>query len=56
MKWGHHSKFNMVINARSEEMLNKRMFVNIIENRCVVIMQGYYEWNKKKEPYSLWPK
>ena len=56
MSWGHKSKFNMVINGRVEELLEKRMFVNIIKNRCVVIMEGYYEWNPKKEPFSLRPK
>jgi len=56
MKWGHQSKFNMVVNGRIEELLNKRMFLNIIKNRCVVILEGYYEWNQKKEPFSLRPK
>ena len=56
MKWGHHSKFNTVINGRIEELLDKRMFLNYINNRCVVIMEGYYEWNQKKEPFSLRPK
>lgn len=56
MKWGHQGQYNTVINGRIEELLSKRMFVNIIENRCVVIMEGYYEWNKKKEPFSLRPK
>lgn len=37
-------------------MLQKRMFLNFIGNRCVVIMEGYYEWNEKKEPFSLRPK
>jgi len=36
--------------------MEKRMFVNIIQNRCVVIMEGYFEWNEKKEPFSLRPK
>ena len=56
MKWGAHTKHNMVINGRIEELLDKRMFLNIIKNRCVVIMEGYFEWNQKKEPFSLRPK
>lgn len=56
MKWGHHTKFNMVVNGRIEELLNKRMFVDIIKNRCVVILEGYYEWSEKKEPFSFRPK
>ena len=42
MKWGHQSKYNMVINGRIEELLSKRMFVDMIQNRCVVIMEGYF--------------
>lgn len=56
MPWGHKGKHNMVINGRVEELLEKRMFVNIIKNRCVVIMEGYFEWNQKKEPFCLRPK
>lgn len=29
----------------------KPTFTKLMKNRCVVIMQGYYEWNTKKEPY-----
>ena len=54
MKWGHTDKrSNFIINGRIEEMMGKRTFLNIIENRCVVIMEGYYEWNTKKEPFSF---
>lgn len=42
MRWGHQSKFNLVINGRIEELLSKRMFVDIIKNRCVVILEGYF--------------
>ena len=47
MKWGSQTKFNMILNGRIEELTSKRTFVNIIKNRCVVIMEGYYEWQKK---------
>ena len=36
--------------------MSKRMFVDMIQNRCVVIMEGYFEWNQKKEPFCLRPK
>jgi putative SOS response-associated peptidase YedK len=55
MKWGHKSHFNFIVNGRIEEMLNKKTFLNFINNRCVVIMEGYYEWNEKKEPFSFRP-
>ena len=32
-------------------MFMKPTFTKIIQNRCVVIMQGYYEWTPKKEPF-----
>ena len=49
--WGIKTQHHMIVNARSEEILCKPTFTKIIQNRCVVILEGYYEWNKKKEPY-----
>lgn len=34
-------------------MLGKRTFINIIENRCVVIVEGYFEWKEKSQPYMF---
>lgn len=56
MKWGHQASHNFIINARSEELLAKRTFVNMINNRCVVVMEGYFEWKEKSEPYMFKPK
>jgi len=38
MKWGHKAYHNFIVNGRIEELLNKKTFLNFIENRCVVIM------------------
>jgi putative SOS response-associated peptidase YedK len=38
---------NFVINARFDEVKEKRMFKNLVEtNRCAVIIDGYYEWRQ----------
>lgn len=55
MKWGHKSHLNFIVNGRIEELLNKKTFLNFIQNRCVLIMEGYYEWNQKKEPFCFKP-
>ena len=49
MNWGTFQKGwgggNFVINARFEEVKQKKMFSKIVEtNRCVVCLDGYYEW------------
>lgn len=49
MKWGAQTNFNMLINGRIEELSSKKTFMNIIQNRCVVIMEGYYEWQQKPQ-------
>ena len=57
MSWGSKGKFNnLVVNGRVEELMEKKMFVNIIKNRCVVIMEGYFEWKSKEEPFAFRPK
>ncbi|HJM33967.1 MAG TPA: SOS response-associated peptidase, partial [Candidatus Marinimicrobia bacterium] len=55
MKWGlipSWSKDETVgaklINARSETLLEKPSFQNLVpRNRCVVISDGYYEWQRR---------
>lgn len=63
MQWGYHAFNTFIINARFEEVKEKRMFTNIVETqRCAVLIDGYYEWkvgvdgsfNKnKKVPYFI---
>jgi putative SOS response-associated peptidase YedK len=39
-----------MINARSETIQEKPSFQNLInQNRCVVITDGYYEWNRRQD-------
>ena len=60
MQWGTRHKFgNLIINARFEEIKQKRMFKRPVEiNRCAVYIDGYYEWKKvkgetRKVPYFI---
>ena len=46
-----------MINARAETLLEKPSFRNLLPNkRCIVIADGYYEWQKAvsgKQPYYI---
>ena len=74
MRWGIRQNFtntgnnsfnnrynnnNLVINARSEGIYQKRMFRDSIENkRCIIPANGFFEWAKlenKKEKYLIQP-
>ena len=51
-KWGFPGFMDkqLVINARSESAMEKKMFCDAVENRRIVIpAAGFYEWNKQKE-------
>jgi len=51
-----HNYFRM-FNARSETVLSNRVFARLVRRkRCVVLLQGFYEWKKvakKSQPYYL---
>lgn len=66
MKWGirgYHG--NVLINARSESIFERKTFRSLLNQRCLVIANGFYEWNthgvykdkiyiqKKHQPYLL---
>ena len=64
MKWGlvpnwskNRSIGSKMINARSETILEKVSFKNLIRtNRCVIISDGYYEWKRYgdgKKPFYI---
>ena len=64
MKWGlvpnwskNRSIGSKMINARSETILEKVSFKNLVRtNRCVVISDGYYEWKRYghgKKPFYI---
>ncbi len=47
---------NYTLNARIETLDQKRSFKNVIENRCLVIVNGFYEWqhiDKNKIKYEI---
>ena len=40
MNWNR----NYALNARIETLDKKRSFQDIVENRCLIIVNGFYEW------------
>ena len=49
MKWGFEGK-SLVINARSETLHERRMFQPFVNQRCLVVSNGFFEWSKP--PYK----
>jgi putative SOS response-associated peptidase YedK len=66
LKWGLSASWDpkrKLANARSESVAVKSSFKEIyFKNRCIVPMQGYYEWyrpndeTKPKQPYFIYSK
>ena len=67
MRWGllpsfakDPKAFPVLINARSEDVLEKRSFRNAIRRRrCLIPADGFYEWTGpkgKRRPYHLRPR
>jgi len=60
MKWGYQTDFQFIINARGEELTEKRTFIPMLNhNRVVVMVSGFFEWDEKKEkkqPFVFKPK
>lgn len=51
-RWGFPDFMDkqLVINARSESAMEKKMFCDAVEHRRIVIpAAGFYEWNRQKE-------
>ena len=66
MRWGFlpawakdPRKFGLVINARSESVIDKPAFKNAIRRRrCLIPADGYYEWHEvgaRKRPLFVYP-
>lgn len=56
MKWGYsmNSSSQRVINARSETLLEKKMFANdAATHRCIVPAKGFYEWDSHKHKFAF---
>jgi len=50
MKWGLTipSIGKLVINARFDEVMEKPMFKGLVsQKRCILYINGYYEWHQK---------
>ena len=46
--WAKEKKIKPLINARLETLKEKISFKNLINNRCLVVADGYYEWKREK--------
>ncbi len=47
---------NYTLNARIENLDEKRSFKNIVDNRCLILIDGFYEWqhiNNSKIKYEI---
>lgn len=50
----------LMINARAETVTTKAIFARLVRRRCIVPVDGFYEWQrqpggKKKQPFFLHP-
>ena len=49
IRWGYKGFFGkqLVINARSETVLDKKLFKNsFLKRRCIIPANGFFEWQK----------
>ena len=48
LHWGleHDGNRRALINARSETLAQKKTFIPLLENRCLVPASAYFEWRK----------
>ena len=56
MKWGfpQYRGKGLLINARSETVLDKRMFRDsVLHRRCIIPAKHFYEWDRSKEKVSF---
>ncbi|KRW98160.1 Protein of unknown function DUF159 [Pseudocohnilembus persalinus] len=55
LKFGYQMQGGpLILNVKSEEASSKPTFKPLInKNRCVVMAQGYYEWDSNKNPHSF---
>ena len=53
--WAKDKKIGYkMINARSESLIEKPSFKNLLKNkRCLILASGFYEWDKNKQPHYI---
>lgn len=51
-KWGMQSK-TLLINARIESINDRPTYSEIKHNRCAIICDGFYEWDKESNKYLI---
>ena len=52
VKWGYHIFGGSLSNARSEEASQKKTFKGLVNTtRCVMMVEGYFEWAPGKKPF-----
>jgi putative SOS response-associated peptidase YedK len=55
MKWGFTPSSGIVINARSETVLQRSLFKDAAEHRrCLVPANGFFEWESRSKPKQPW--
>lgn len=52
LKWGI-KKDSLQINARQESIKESNIYNDIKDNRCAIICNGFYEWDKDKNKYYM---
>ncbi len=52
-KWGIRNKTNFQINARIESVNEKNFYKDLKNHRCVLLCDGFYEWDKEKNKYFI---
>lgn len=54
MSWGYTISKGLVINARSETLLEKELFQNdALHHHCLIVSKGFYEWDTHKHKISF---
>ncbi len=59
LKWGYTTNYSsqVLINARSETILEKKMFKeDIFKRRCLILANGFYEWDAHQHQIAFEPK